>query len=116
MSIIKAALIGIIGLVSLFAVGKFLIPRDQGNSSTQAAVPASAITSSDSPIARDTTRVWFKGNLVAGADPATFVLMPAKNSSGTVYARDRYNVYSNAASASILTLIPGADPKTFMVP
>ncbi len=105
----------------------FIVERHlalQGNkaifTSTQA-VPAvlpvshSAITSVDSPIARDSAHVWYNGHLVEGADPATFVLITDQNGPGGTYARDKNHAYIKIPQESFLLEVRGADPRTFTI-
>ena len=100
-------------LCGLFLMKTYGSTGNETNSVLHPSVPASAMTSSDSPIARDATHVWFNGNVVDGADPATFVLMPT-SPSGKVFGRDRYHVYE--AQGSTLVEVLGADPRTFVAP
>ena len=101
----------VVAVLGGFFVKQYVLPAAGTNSASQPPVPASALKSSDSPIARDTTHVWFNGTVIDGADPATFVLLP-QSSSGKVYARDRYHVY--VEQGSTIVEVAGADPKTFV--
>jgi hypothetical protein len=63
--------------------------------------------------ARDSTRVFFGGDIVADADPATFEALPLPDEIRTyatyrlAFGRDRSRVYVHQS------VIPGQDPKTF---
>ena len=74
----------------------------------------------DPRFSTDGQRVYVYGDMIIGADPATFTPLPYQDDQGYVFSKDEAHVYfSSADSNSYLldptSIISGADPATFIV-
>jgi len=61
------------------------------------------------PFAKDKSHVFYGGNVLANADPDTFVSIPL-----SLFAKDKNHVYYFGGGFLYPTVVQGADPNTFV--